>query len=78
MPAKITVKKNGSLRVEGDFEIVDMDGKKFDLSGRTSISLCRCGLSNKKPFCDSTHKVCGFASEVIAFALPPPAPNPTQ
>ena len=78
MSARITVKNNGSLRIEGDFEIVDKDGNKFDLSGRTSISLCRCGLSKNKPFCDSTHKVCGFESEVIAFALPPPAENPQQ
>lgn len=76
MPAKITVRNNGSLRIEGDFEIVDHNGNKFDLAGRTSISLCRCGHSKNKPFCDSSHKVVGCQSEVIAFALPPPAPKP--
>ena len=72
-PVKITVRTNGSLRVEGDFEIVDMEGRKFDLSGRTRISLCRCGLSKDKPFCDSSHREGGFISEVKAKTLPPPA-----
>jgi CDGSH-type Zn-finger protein len=74
MPTKITVKNNGSIRVEGDFEIFDQQGNKFDLAGRTAISLCRCGLSNDKPFCDSTHKHHGFQSEIVARALPPPKP----
>ncbi len=60
MPTKITIRSNRSIRVEGDFELFDEDGNKFDLSGRTSISLCRCGLSKDKPFCDSTHRTEGF------------------
>ena len=72
MATKITVRNNGSIRVEGDFELYDMDGNKFDLAGRTSISLCRCGQSNDKPFCDSTHKRIGFQSVVTARVLPPP------
>jgi len=73
---KITVVNNGSLRVEGDFEVVDQDGKPFGLAGRTKLSLCRCGQSSNKPFCDSTHKTCGWASQVVAFDLPEPAPKP--
>ena len=73
-PVKILVKNNGSLRVEGDFEIFDMDGNKFDVSGRTAVSFCRCGLSQNKPFCDSSHKHHGFQSEVKAFTLPPKQP----
>jgi CDGSH-type Zn-finger protein len=72
MAAKITVNKNGSLRIEGDFEIVDPEGKPYGLAGRTVVSLCRCGQSKNKPFCDSTHKTCGFAHEPAAFELPPP------
>ncbi|MEX1138132.1 MAG: CDGSH iron-sulfur domain-containing protein [Bacteroidota bacterium] len=72
MPTKITVRSNRSIRVEGDFELFDEDGNKFDLSGRTSISLCRCGLSKDKPFCDSSHRTEGFQSEVKARTLPPP------
>src|SRR5581483_11366002 len=25
-------------------------------------TLCRCGKSQNKPFCDNTHKTCGFAA----------------
>jgi CDGSH-type Zn-finger protein len=73
---RITVMSNGSLRVEGDFEIVDMEGRSFGLSGRTKVSLCRCGQSSNKPFCDATHKTCGFDSLVVAFDLPAPQPKP--
>jgi CDGSH-type Zn-finger protein len=73
---KVTVRNNGSLRLEGDFTIVDQDGNAFGLGGRTSISLCRCGHSQNKPFCDSSHKTAGFQSEVKARELPPPIPKP--
>ena len=72
---KITVMNNGSLRVEGDeIQIVDQDGNPFGLKGRTKVSLCRCGQSANKPFCDSAHKTCGFVSQVVAFDLPEPKP----
>ena len=58
------------------FEIVDMNGKVFGLAGRTRVSLCRCGQSANKPFCDSSHKACAFGSAVEAFDLAPPAPKP--
>jgi len=73
---RITVRNNGSLKVEGDFEVVDQDGKPFGLAGRTVVSLCRCGHSDRKPFCDSAHKNCGFQSVIAAFDLEPPAPKP--
>jgi CDGSH-type Zn-finger protein len=71
---RITVMNNGSLRVEGEFEIVDQDGKPFGLAGRTRVSLCRCGHSNNKPFCDGSHKGCEFQSTLVAFDLPAPKP----
>lgn len=74
---RITILNNGSIRVEGDFEMADQDGKLFGLAGRTRITLCRCGHSARKPFCDSTHKTCGFQSTVVAIDLEPPAPKPT-
>ena len=67
---KITVNNNGSLRVEGDFDIVDMQGAHYGLEGREIVSLCRCGLSKNKPFCDGSHKA-GFEHQAAAFALPP-------
>lgn len=67
---KITVNNNGSLRVEGDFEIVDTQGSSYGLQGRTVVTLCRCGRSNNKPFCDASHKE-NFVHEAKAFDLPP-------
>jgi CDGSH-type Zn-finger protein len=72
MPVKITVNNNGPLRIEGDFEIYDASGAKYDVAGRTVISLCRCGQSNNKPFCDGAHSKCAFQSQVIATVLPAP------
>jgi CDGSH-type Zn-finger protein len=72
---KITVRTNGSIRLEGNFELCDHDGNPFDLAGRTSISLCRCGHSNDKPFCDGSHRAAGFTDEVRARALAPAQPK---
>ncbi|WP_027126825.1 CDGSH iron-sulfur domain-containing protein [Gelidibacter mesophilus] len=66
----LKVNNNGSLRIEGDFEIVDKDGNVYDLGGRDVISLCRCGLSANKPFCDGSHRN-HFEHDAVAFALPP-------
>ncbi len=73
---KITVSNNGPLRVEGEFTICDQSGKEFGLAGRKLISLCRCGHSENKPFCDGSHKRVGFESVVEARDLPPPVPKP--
>ena len=73
---EIVVSANGPLRISGSFVIKDPQGKEFDLAGRTTISLCRCGHSGNKPFCDGSHARQGFQSVVEARVLPPPAPKP--
>lgn len=73
---KLTIRNDGSVRCEGDFEIVDMAGKPFGLGGRTSVGLCRCGASLSKPFCDGAHKKINFQSSIEAFDLPPAQPKP--
>ncbi|HYE26580.1 MAG TPA: CDGSH iron-sulfur domain-containing protein [Clostridia bacterium] len=68
---KITVRPNGPYRVEcpeGAVEIVDANGNKYDLTGKTAFSLCRCGASVKKPFCDGTHSKIGFQAAEAAVA----------
>ena len=75
MATKVTVNNNGPLRLEGEFTINDPIGKEFGLSGRTVISLCRCGLSENKPFCDGAHGRGGFQSVCEARELPPPKPR---
>ena len=79
MPStKITVRDNGPLRVEGDFEVCDPQGNAFGQAGRTVISLCRCGHSSNKPFCDGTHKTVGFQDVQVARDLPLPLPSPKR
>jgi CDGSH-type Zn-finger protein len=66
---KITVRRNGSYRVEapeGMVELVDADGNPYDLTGKPAFSLCRCGGSTNKPFCDGTHTKIGFAAAEAA------------
>ncbi len=75
MATKITVLNNGPIRIEGDFEILDPSGAAFGLAGRTTISLCRCGQSANKPFCDGAHARTGFNDAVTARELPPPKPK---
>ena len=56
----ITCTPNGPLRIAGGLVIKDGEGREFDLGGRTMISLCRCGMSQNKPFCDGSHWQIGF------------------
>ncbi|GIV31526.1 MAG: hypothetical protein KatS3mg029_0877 [Saprospiraceae bacterium] len=67
----LTIFNNGPINVKGDFEILDQNGNPYDLGGRNVVSLCRCGHSANKPFCDGSHKKVGFTHEATAFALPP-------
>lgn len=58
---EIMVRKNGSLRVTGPFRLVDHEGRDIPLPvNKPAVALCRCGMSKRKPFCDSAHKTCGF------------------
>ncbi|MGB3617590.1 MAG: CDGSH iron-sulfur domain-containing protein [Catalinimonas sp.] len=67
---KMTLLPNGSMKVEGDFEILDAQGNAYGLGGRTLVSLCRCGFSANKPFCDGSHRG-KFEDDPAAFDLPP-------
>jgi CDGSH-type Zn-finger protein len=69
-PCTIIVNANGALRISGDFELVDSEGNRYGLGGRTSIALCRCGGSKRKPFCDGAHNTCGFRHDGSAVNLP--------
>jgi CDGSH-type Zn-finger protein len=68
---KITVRPNGPYRVEdpeGLVELVDANGNKYDLTGKPAYSLCRCGGSVTKPFCDGTHSRIGFQAAEAAVS----------
>jgi CDGSH-type Zn-finger protein len=63
---KITVKPNGPYRVEGQIKLLDIEGREWDLTGKPAFSLCRCGASTNKPFCDGTHSKLGFQAAEAA------------
>jgi len=69
---RIRVKDDAGLRVELDegetIELLDAEGRPFGLGERRAFSLCRCGRSARKPFCDASHKE-GFESTCEAFDL---------
>jgi len=45
---------------------VDAEGREWDLTGKPAFSLCRCGGSVNKPFCDGTHSKLGFQAAEAA------------
>lgn len=65
MSEKVTmrIKENGSIRMTGTVDIVDVDGNVIET--KTDFSLCRCGHSNDKPWCDGSHKTAGFAAPAL-------------
>ena len=59
----VRIRDNGPLVIEGPVEIVDSEGGRFQVSpDKPAVALCRCGASGNKPFCDGSHRACGFES----------------
>jgi CDGSH-type Zn-finger protein/ferredoxin len=54
----IRVEKDGPLKVEGYIELKDDRGCRPE--SREHYTLCRCGKSKNKPFCDGTHVTVQF------------------
>ncbi len=49
---------SGPLWVRGGLPIESVDGHIYEVRNR--LTLCRCGKSSNKPFCDGTHIITGF------------------
>jgi len=67
----ITSRENGPFLVSGPVKVVDHLGNEFDLKGKETFALCRCGHSANRPFCDGAHKGCFVSNETAT----PPQPS---
>ncbi|MDA8193230.1 MAG: CDGSH iron-sulfur domain-containing protein [Thermaerobacter sp.] len=63
----ITPSSNGPLLVKGPVDLRDINGRPWPPQDST-MALCRCGGSGRKPFCDGTHLKIGFHAETKAPA----------
>jgi CDGSH-type Zn-finger protein len=69
-PVVIRCRENGPLVVRGLVKIVDQLGNEFTPPpGKDNVALCRCGQSRTKPFCDGSHRDCGFQAAETAGPL---------
>jgi uncharacterized Fe-S cluster protein YjdI/CDGSH-type Zn-finger protein len=62
----VTPLKNGPLLVRGRIEVTREDGTVETLPRAT---LCRCGESEHKPFCDNRHIAIGFRAPGVPFKI---------
>jgi CDGSH iron-sulfur domain-containing protein 3 len=69
---KLTIRENGSILVEtsGSYTLVTSEGERVIEKPR--LSLCRCGHSQNKPFCDSSHKEAGFTAPAVTIEFQAP------
>lgn len=58
---EVTPIKDGPLMLKGNIEICAGTGKTVNRVEKTT--LCRCGASKNKPYCDGSHKSIEFRSE---------------
>jgi CDGSH-type Zn-finger protein len=66
-PIVIRCRENGPLVIQGPVRVVDHLGDAFALpAGKGNVALCRCGQSRTKPFCDGSHRGCGFQAAELA------------
>jgi len=52
---------SGPIWLRGGVQVVGTDGFEYEVRNR--VTLCRCGESQNKPFCDGTHAGIGFQDE---------------
>ena len=52
---------SGPLWLRGGIALVAADGFEYEVRNR--MTLCRCGASQNKPYCDGSHRKLGFAAD---------------
>ena len=58
----IKVRDNGPYKVTGPVRLIDAEGNAFVYDDDRPMVLCRCGQSQRKHFCDASHKENDFSS----------------
>lgn len=58
VPPSVGIEPNGPIWVRGGIRVESEDGTPYEVRNR--VTLCRCGRSRNKPFCDGSHKFVGF------------------
>ena len=56
----VTVLKNGPYHITGGIELIGEDIQFGEGASKEHYTLCRCGASENKPFCDGAHKSSKF------------------
>jgi CDGSH-type Zn-finger protein len=60
----LRLREDGPIVVHGRIKLVDHTGREIELpDDKPLVALCRCGSSGNKPFCDGSHKTCGFKGQ---------------
>ena len=62
MSSNIKCAPNGPYLLQGPVTLTDPTGKDIAIAEGKKIALCRCGLSENKPFCDGQHSKKGFSA----------------
>ena len=52
---------SGPIWARGGIQVIAADGFRYEIRNR--VTLCRCGASKNKPFCDGTHAAIKFRDE---------------
>jgi CDGSH-type Zn-finger protein len=75
MPITIKVNTNGPLFITAadaaSIHLTDADGNTIPLPDGKNVALCRCGASQRKPFCDGSHKTSGFDGTCAPVTVTP-------
>lgn len=58
-PGAVTVVPDGPLQLRGDV-VITQGADATEIERGTRFALCRCGASQRKPFCDGSHGAAGF------------------
>jgi CDGSH-type Zn-finger protein/uncharacterized Fe-S cluster protein YjdI len=59
----VTVSKDGPYLIAGGIDLIGDNIQWAEGASKEHYTLCRCGASNNKPFCDGMHKTVNFKDD---------------